>query len=129
MGLSVDTYRGIEYASHGGNMPGAAAVVLMVPKEKIGIVVLTNRSGARLRDGLPFEIVDRLMGLPSANMVARYAELEAKALAGEEAAKSAGVSDRGRARSPRTRSGTTRPTTSTPATARWRSPTRTGGCT
>ena len=94
MGLFVSTYRGIEYASHGGNMPGAASVVLMVPKEKIGIVVLTNRSGARLRDGLPFEIVDRLMGLPSANMVARYAELEAKALAGEAAAKSAGVSDR-----------------------------------
>jgi CubicO group peptidase (beta-lactamase class C family) len=94
MGLFVSSYRGIEYASHGGNMPGAASVVLMVPKEKIGIVVLTNRSGARLRDGLPFEIVDRLMGLPSANMVARYGELEAKALAGEEAAKSAGVSER-----------------------------------
>ena len=93
MGLFVSTYRGIEYASHGGNMPGAASVVLMVPKEKIGIVVLTNRSGARLRDGLPFEVVDRLMGLTSANMVARYAELETKALAGEEAAKSAGVSD------------------------------------
>lgn len=94
MGLFVAAYRGIEFASHGGNMPGAAAVVLMVPKEKIGIVVLTNRSGARLRDGLPYEIVDRLMGLPSANMVARYGELEKKALAGEEAAKSAGVSDR-----------------------------------
>lgn len=94
MGLFVSSYRGIEYASHGGNMPGAASVVLMVPKEKIGVVVLTNRSGARLRDGLPYEIVDRLMGLPSANMVARYGELEAKALAGEEAAKTAGVSDR-----------------------------------
>jgi hypothetical protein len=93
MGLFVGTYRGIEYASHGGNMPGAASVVLMVPKEKIGVVVLTNRSGARLRDGLPYEIVDRLMGLPSARMVERYGELEAKALAGEDAARSAGVSD------------------------------------
>lgn len=93
MGLFVGAYRGIEFASHGGNMPGAAAVVLMVPREKVGIVVLTNRSGARLRDGLPYEIVDRLMGLPSANMVGRYGELEKKALAGEEAAKSAGVSD------------------------------------
>ena len=93
MGLFVGSYRGIEFASHGGNMPGAAAVVLMVPKEKIGIVVLTNRSGARLRDGLPYEIVDRLMGLPSAKMVERYGELEQKALAGEEAARTAGVSD------------------------------------
>lgn len=94
MGLFVGAYRGVEFASHGGNMPGAASVVLMVPKEKIGVVVLTNRSGARLRDGLPYEIVDRLLGLPSANMVTRYGDLERKALAGEEAAKSAGVSDR-----------------------------------
>jgi CubicO group peptidase (beta-lactamase class C family) len=94
MGLFVNSYRGIEYASHGGNMPGAAATVVMVPKERVGVVVLTNRSGARLRDGLPFEIVDRLMGLPSANMVARYGDLESKALYGEEAAKAAGVSDR-----------------------------------
>jgi CubicO group peptidase (beta-lactamase class C family) len=100
MGLFVNTYRGIEYASHGGNMPGAAAVVLMVPKEKIGVVVLTNRSGARLRDGLPFEIVDRLMGLPSAGLVARYGELEQKALAGEEAAKAGGVSDQRKGTSP-----------------------------
>ena len=100
MGLFVNTYRGIEYASHGGNMPGAAAVVLMVPKEKIGVVVLTNRSGARLRDGLPFEIVDRLLGLPSAGMVARYGELEQKALAGEEAAKAGGVSDQRKGTAP-----------------------------
>ena len=78
-------------------MPGCRpCVVADVPKEKIGIVVLTNRSGARTARRPALEIVDRLMGLPSANMVARYAELEAKALAGEEAAKSAGVSDRGR---------------------------------
>ena len=94
MGLFVSTYRGHEYAEHGGNMPGAAAAVTMFPKEKIGIVVLTNRSGARLRDGLPFEIADRLLGLPTSRMVERNAELERKAYAGEEAAKTAGVSDR-----------------------------------
>jgi CubicO group peptidase (beta-lactamase class C family) len=94
MGLFVSTYRGLEYAAHGGNMPGAASAVVMIPKEKIGVVVLTNRSGARLRDGLPYEIVDRLMGLPSANLVARHGELESKALYGEEAAKAAGVSGR-----------------------------------
>ena len=100
MGLFVSTYRGIEYATHGGNMPGAAAALTMVPKEKIGVIVLTNRSGARLRDGLACEIIDRLMGLPSSRMVERFGELEAKALAGEEAAKSAGVSDQVKATKP-----------------------------
>ena len=94
MGFFVANYRGHEVAQHGGNMPGAATMVFMVPKEKIGIVVLTNRSGAVLRDGLPYEIVDRLLGLQSANMIGRYAELETKSFAGEEAAKSAGASDR-----------------------------------
>lgn len=94
MGLFVNTYRGHQMVQHGGNLPGAASTVHMVPAERIGIVVLTNRSGARLRDGLPLEIVDRLLGLPSAGMIQRYAELERKALAGEEAGRSAGVSDR-----------------------------------
>jgi CubicO group peptidase (beta-lactamase class C family) len=94
MGMFVVSYRGHEIAQHGGNMPGAAAVVTFIPREEIGIVVLTNRSGARLRDGLPYEIADRLLGLPHAGLVRRYADLERKMLAGEEAAKSEGVSDR-----------------------------------
>jgi CubicO group peptidase (beta-lactamase class C family) len=100
MGLFVGTYRGHEYAQHGGNMPGAAAVVTFVPRQKIGIVVLTNRSGARLRDGLPWEIIDRLLGMSSAGLVTRYADLERKMFAGEAAAKSAGVSDRKSGTSP-----------------------------
>jgi hypothetical protein len=94
MGLFVENYRGYEVAHHGGNMPGAATMVFMIPREKIGIVVLTNRSGAVLRDGLPYEIADRLLGLPSAGMVSRWAELERKGYAGEDAAKAAGTSDR-----------------------------------
>jgi CubicO group peptidase (beta-lactamase class C family) len=94
MGLFVESYRGYEVAQHGGNMPGAATMVLMLPREGIGVVVLANRSGARLRDGLPYEIVDRLLGLESAGMVARTAELERKAWAGEDAARSAGTSGR-----------------------------------
>ena len=94
MGLFVNTYRGHQVVQHGGNLPGLASTVHMVPGERIGIVVLTNRSGARLRDGLPLEIIDRLLGMPSAGMIQRYAELERKALAGEEAGRSAGVSDR-----------------------------------
>jgi hypothetical protein len=94
MGLFVNTYRGHQMVQHGGNLPGLASTVHMVPAERIGVVVLTNRSGARLRDGLPLEIVDRLLGMPSAGMIQRYADLERKALAGEDAARSAGVTDR-----------------------------------
>ena len=94
MGYFVTNYRGHEVADHGGNMPGAAADVMMVPRERIGVVVLTNRSGARLRDGLPYEIIDRLLGLPASNLTVRFADLERKAYANEAAAQSEGASDR-----------------------------------
>lgn len=94
MGLFVQTYRGVQTAQHGGNLPGAATMVLMLPRERIGVVVLANRSGTMLRDGLPYEIVDRLLGLRSAGLIARFAEIEKKALAGTQAASSAGASER-----------------------------------
>ena len=94
MGLFVQTYRGTEIAQHGGNLRGASAIITMVPSKKIGVIVLTNRSGTRLRDALPYEIIDRLLGLESAGLLARYRELEEKGFAAQDAAKSAGVSDR-----------------------------------
>lgn len=94
MGLFVESYRGYETARHGGDMPGAAALVVLVPKERIGVVVLTNRSGAPLRTGLPYEILDRLLGLPSAEMIRRVAELETRYFASEDAAKAEGATSR-----------------------------------
>ena len=68
MGLFVQTYRGVEIAHHGGNIDGASALLVLVPSKKIGVVVLANRSGTRLRDALPYEIIDRLLGLESAGL-------------------------------------------------------------
>ena len=94
MGLFVQTYRGIEIAHHGGNLRGASALSVFVPSKKIGVIVLANRSGTRLRDALPYEIIDRLLGLESAGLLARHREMEEKGFAAQDAAKSAGVSDR-----------------------------------
>lgn len=94
MGLFVQTYRGIEIAHHGGNIDGLSSLIVFVPSKKIGVVVLANRSGTRLRDALPFEIIDRLLGLESSGLLAKHRELEVKGFAGEDAAKVAGASDR-----------------------------------
>ncbi len=94
MGLFVQTYRGIEIAHHGGNIDGLSSLIVFVPSKKIGVVVLANRTGTRLRDALPFEIIDRLLGLESSGLLARDRELEVKGFAGEDAAKAAGASDR-----------------------------------
>jgi CubicO group peptidase (beta-lactamase class C family) len=94
MGLFVQTYRGVEIAHHGGNIDGVSAALVLVPSKKIGVVVLANRSGTRLRDALPFEIIDRLLGMESSGLFARHRELEVKGFAGEDAAKAAGTTDR-----------------------------------
>ena len=94
MGLFVQTYRGMEIAHHGGNLKGASAMIVLVPAKRIGVIILTNRSSTRLRDALPYEIIDRLLGLESAGLLKRYREREEKGFAEEDAAKSAGVSDR-----------------------------------
>jgi CubicO group peptidase (beta-lactamase class C family) len=94
MGLFVQTYRGHEIAHHGGNIDGVSAALVFVPSKKIAVVVLANRSGTRLRDALPFEIIDRLLGLESSGLFARHRQLEEKGFAGEDAAKAAGATDR-----------------------------------
>ena len=94
MGLFVQTYRGVEIAHHGGNIDGSSALLVLVPSKKIGVVVLANRSGTRLRDALPFEIIDRLLGLESSGLLGRHRQLEEKGFAGQDAAKAAGTTDR-----------------------------------
>jgi hypothetical protein len=94
MGLFVQTYRGVDIAHHGGNLKGASGLIVFAPAKRIAIVVLTNRSRTRLRDALPYEILDRLLGLEPVGLLKRYREVEEKGFAAEDTAKQEGVSDR-----------------------------------
>lgn len=94
MGLFTQTYRGVEIAHHGGNIEGASSMIVFVPAKRIAVVVLANRTVTSLRDALPYEIIDRLLGLPSAGMLARHLEVERKSFASEDAAKAEGATDR-----------------------------------
>ncbi len=94
MGLFVQTYRGLEIAHHGGNIDGVSTTIVFVPSKKIGVVVLANRSATSLRDALPYEIIDRLAGLPSAGLLAKHREAEQKTFAAQDAAKAEGAGNR-----------------------------------
>ena len=76
LGWFIHTYRGHYRVQHGGNIDGFSALVTLFPRDELGVVVLTNRSGAVLRDGLPYDIIDRLLGLSPSNLPAREAELD-----------------------------------------------------
>jgi len=63
LGWFVQPYRGYNLVHHGGNIDGFSALVSFMPKENIGIVVLTNRSGNPLSTIISYNIYDRLLGL------------------------------------------------------------------
>jgi CubicO group peptidase (beta-lactamase class C family) len=82
MGWGVYVYRGHHIIRHSGGIDGFTSNVTVLPKDKIGIVVLTNSSSPA--SGLIANVaVDRLLGLSEVPHVQRAKEAEAK---GKEAA-------------------------------------------
>jgi CubicO group peptidase (beta-lactamase class C family) len=78
MGLFVETYRGHKSVRHGGNLDGFSAQFALLPNDGLGVVVLTNLDGTRLRDLVPFQIYDKLLGMEAIDWVQRYREIETK---------------------------------------------------
>ena len=63
MGWFVQPYRGHYMAHHGGNIDGFSALVSFMPKEKIGIVVLTNLNNTPMPYAITLNAYDRILGL------------------------------------------------------------------
>lgn len=63
MGWGVTAYRGHLLLSHGGGIDGFTALVSLLPRDKIGVVILTNLSGTSLPRIVAFNAYDRLLGL------------------------------------------------------------------
>lgn len=47
-GIRVEDYRGVKIVEHGGAIAGFGAQLRMIPEHRFAIIVLANRSGARL---------------------------------------------------------------------------------
>jgi CubicO group peptidase (beta-lactamase class C family) len=92
MGWGVYAYRGHHTIRHGGGIDGFTSNVTVLPKDKLGIVVLTNSSSPA--SGLIANVaVDRMLGLSDVPHVQRAKEAEAK---GKEAAAKAKADDEAR---------------------------------
>ncbi|MBL8208664.1 MAG: serine hydrolase, partial [Blastocatellia bacterium] len=89
MGWGVYVYRGHHIIRHGGGIDGFTSNVTVLPKDNLGIVVLTNSSSPA--SGLIANVaVDRVLGLSDVPHVQRAKEAEAK---GKEAAAKAKADD------------------------------------
>lgn len=63
MGWFVDVYRGKRRLHHGGNIDGFSAMVALLPREKIGVVVLTNMNGTGLPEVAARHALDCATGM------------------------------------------------------------------
>lgn len=66
LGWSIRGYRGHELLQHGGNIDGFASLVTLLPRENIGVVVLTNLDRSPVPWILSMSLCDRLLELPEA---------------------------------------------------------------
>ena len=63
LGWFVQPYRGQPMLHHGGNIDGFSSLTSLLPKENVGVVVLTNMSGTPVPGILTYNIFDRLLNL------------------------------------------------------------------
>lgn len=63
LGWFTQSYRGHTVVHHGGNIDGFSALVSLIPRERMGVVALTNLNGVPIPDIIAFNVYDRLLGL------------------------------------------------------------------
>jgi CubicO group peptidase (beta-lactamase class C family) len=86
MGWFVDSYRGHGRVHHGGNIDGFSALVSMLPQERVGFVVLTNKNATGLPELLVRHATDLILGLEPKDWVGEAAKSKVK---GDEVTKEA----------------------------------------
>lgn len=64
IGWVVSDYHGREMLSHAGNLSGMAAMVGLLPEERLGVVVLSNLEDQTLRESLMYKAFDMYLGVP-----------------------------------------------------------------
>ena len=79
-GLFVTTYRGHKLVWHSGSIDGFSALMAFLPREKVGLIVLTNLSGNRpVPVCVARYVFDRALGLEPIDWAARAKEIDRKA--------------------------------------------------
>ena len=77
LGLAVTSYRGRKLVQHGGGIDGFISQMSWLPKERIGVVVLTNMSGNNpVPNIVTRNVLDRLLGLAPIDWAARSRKLQ-----------------------------------------------------
>jgi CubicO group peptidase (beta-lactamase class C family) len=87
LGLSLESYKGHKMVHHSGGIDGFIAEMSWMPRERIGLVILTNRTGNPLGQIVSRQVYDLLLRLPSTDWKARWRRTVEQAAARADAAR------------------------------------------
>ena len=76
LGWFIRDYRGHRLVYHGGNIEGFSALVALLPRDHLGIVVLTNRDVTQLPSAVAYSLFDQALGLPKTDWNAELGRQE-----------------------------------------------------
>jgi CubicO group peptidase (beta-lactamase class C family) len=75
LGWVIGIHEGHYLIAHDGRVDGFISSALLLPKERIGVVVLTNSdSGSTLADGLSLAILNQILGNPQERWISKAKE-------------------------------------------------------
>lgn len=74
LGWALRDYKGRKIVTHTGGLTGMVTLTLMVPEERLGIVVLTNQEEGGAMQSLSYHILDHYFSLPAADWIAAFAK-------------------------------------------------------
>jgi len=74
LGWGLREYRGRKIVSHTGGLTGMVTLVVLVPSEQLGIIVLTNQEEGGAFNAVGYSILDAYLGAPPYDWVAAYRE-------------------------------------------------------
>jgi len=83
LGWSLSDYRGRKLVSHNGALDGMRSIVMLVPEERVGIVVLSNggEAGRLLTAAVALRVVDSYVGVPVGDWSADFLQVYRNGLA------------------------------------------------
>jgi CubicO group peptidase (beta-lactamase class C family) len=72
LGWSLRDYQGRKTVSHGGALTGMVSTTILIPEERLGLVILTNQEESGAFSAVAYHILDHYLGLPPADWIAAY---------------------------------------------------------
>jgi len=75
LGWGLRDYRGRKIVSHTGGLTGMVTLVMLVPSEQLGIIVLTNQEEGGAFNAIGYHILDAYLGAPPVDWVAAYRQV------------------------------------------------------